>query len=105
MSRIIRRLAVLISQPLPVPGPGRSEKNVSWARRDPYPTAAFQVRGPNLVPGTRRKMISHTPAIGTQAEAIRKTILGPSELARLGAVQIHAEDLADLVANNLHQHP
>src|SRR2546423_322442 len=64
-----------------------------------------QARGQIWFPEPRRKMISHTPAIGTQAEAIRKTILGPSELARLGAVQIHAEDLADLVANNLHQHP
>src|SRR5206468_1678961 len=37
-------------------------------------------------------------------EAIGKAILSACELASVGAIQVHTEDLADLIAHNLNQH-
>jgi len=42
--------------------------------------------------------------IGAEVEAIRQTFAGSSEFALVRAIQVHAEDLANLVPHDLHQH-
>jgi hypothetical protein len=67
--------------------------------------AARGVASPNLVPGTAREMISYAPAIWTEAEAVGESLVRAGKSARIRAVEVHAEDLADLVADDLDQHP
>src|SRR5439155_7139013 len=66
--------------------------------------ASLDVRGPNLVARTRRQMVGHAPAIGTETESIGKTVLSARELSCIRPVEVYAEDLADFVADDLHQH-
>ena len=50
-------------------------------------------------------MEGNPPPVGAEAQAIGKPLAGASELARVGPVEANAEDLADLVAHDLHQDP
>src|ERR1041384_7167406 len=73
-------------------------------RRNQEPFSALHVAGPNLVARGTGEMVGHTPAIRTEAEAIGQTFARTRELARVGSIEVHAEQLANLVAHYLHEH-
>src|SRR6266853_2324203 len=67
--------------------------------------APIDVTGPNLIAARAGNMVRHTAAIRTEAKTIRKTFAYPREFAGVAAVQVHAEDLAALIAYHLNQYP
>src|SRR6185369_13119432 len=49
-------------------------------------------------------MKCHPSPIGAEAEAVRKPLIGSRELPGIRSIEIHAEDLTNLVAHYLYQH-
>ena len=43
--------------------------------------------------------------VGAEAQAIGESLAGPRELAWVGPVEANAEDLADVLAHDLHEEP
>ena len=71
--------------------------------RDPVRTVG--VAGPDLVALRTREVEGDPLAVGTEAQAIRESLAGPRELAWVGPVEANAEDLADVLAHDLHKEP
>ena len=92
---------------------GRDSVVIQW--NDAFLEAVRASRlGPPMV--ARALAVAHTciydawaaydpSAVGTEAQAIGESLAGARELARVGPVETHAEDLADVLANDLHEQP
>ena len=65
--------------------------------------SAVGVARPNLVALARRQMECHAALVRAEAQPVRQSFAGARELAGVGAVEVHAEDLADFIAHNLRE--
>ena len=70
-------------------------------RGDEFAIRAFGVAGPNLIALRTGEVKGDALVIGTDAEAVGQPFAGAREGARVAAVEIHAERLADFAARNL----
>src|SRR5262245_32436249 len=62
---------------------------------------ALRVARPTFVAARAREMKGHAPALWTQAQTVGQTLAHARELERIRAVEVHAEDLPDLIAHDL----
>ena len=97
--------AVDVEDPAAVGRPARAEVEVARFRRDADPVRTIGVTRPDLVTLRACEMVSDPFAVGTQAQAIGKSLAGPRELARVRPVEANAEDLADVLPHDLHEQP
>src|SRR5882724_10355731 len=67
--------------------------------------AAMDVTSPNLVAARAGNMVSDTLTIRTEAKAVRKTFACACEFPGVAAVEVHAKNLAALIAHHLDQYP
>jgi len=74
-------------------------------RGDTDTVRAFDVAGPDLVTLWAGQMIRDAPAVGTQTEPVGEALAQARELARVAAVEVHAENLPALIAHDLHEQP
>src|SRR5438094_10197728 len=66
---------------------------------------AVEVTGPNFVAARAGDMVSHPAAIRTEAETIGKPFADAREFPGVATVEVHAENLAALIAHHLNQDP
>src|SRR5262245_28975291 len=73
--------------------------------RDLNSILTVRVTGPDLI-ATRTGEVKRNPlAVGAQAKSVRQALAALGELAGIGAVQIHIEDLAHPVFDHLDEYP
>lgn len=66
--------------------------------------ASIGIAGPYLVSLRAREMKCNAASVWTDAEPIGQSFASLGEFARIRSVEPHVENLANLVAHNLHQH-
>ena len=96
VSRLFAGTAIHIKNPAPVWRPVRAEVEVARFRGDLGPVGTIGVARPDLVALGTREMVSNPLAVGTEREAIGKSLAGPRELAWVGSVEPNADDVADV---------
>ena len=101
--RVFAGEAVDVEDPAPVRRPTGAEVEVPRLGGDADAVRSVGVAGPDLVALRTREMEGNPPPVGTEAQAIGEALAGASELACVGPVEANAEDLADLLAHDLHQ--
>ena len=102
---VLARVAVYVEDPVPVRRPVRAEVEVPWLGGDPDAIRAVGVAGPDLVALRTCEVERDPQPVGTEAQPIGEPLAGPCEFARVGAVEPDAEDLADVLAYDLHEEP
>src|SRR5262247_4613127 len=72
--------------------------------RDFDPLAARDVASPNLVAGRTRDVPGYALFVRTETETVGQTFARTGELAGISPIEVHAEGLANFVADDLHEH-
>src|SRR5439155_23586039 len=104
MPRIALVVTVLVQNPPSVRRPARAEVKMIRVSDNAHAIRAIGIARPNLVPTRARKMKRHTPPIRAETQAIGQPFTRARELTSVGAIEVHAENLPDLVPHDLHEH-
>ena len=97
------REAIDVEHPLIVGRPTGAEEEVSWLALDFLAISAGQVAGPNLIAFGRGQMKGDPLTVVAETESVGQAFTRLGKVADAGAVEIHADDLSDLVLHDLHE--
>src|SRR2546423_5802538 len=100
MSRVALVMTVLVQNPPSVRRPARAKVKMIRVSDNAHPIRAIRIARPNLVSARTRKMERNAPPIRTETQAIGQSFARTRELTSVGAIQIHAENLPDLVPHH-----
>src|SRR4026209_1268222 len=97
MTRVALEVTVLIQNPLPIRRPACAKVEMIRVTDDAHPIFAVNTRRPDLVAARAREVKRYTASIRAETQSVRQPLAGARELAGIGAVEVHAENLPDLV--------
>src|SRR5260221_431688 len=100
MARIGLELTVHKEQPLAVRRPTWAEVQMIGVTGHEDAVTAVDVASPNLIAARTGDMVGHPSAIRAEAHAVRKPLGQAREFPCIAAIQVHAENLAALVAHH-----
>src|SRR5436190_6507839 len=98
---ITLEVAILGKNPLPIRGPARAEVKMIRMPRDADAIATLNVRCPDLVATRTGEMEGDPSLVGAQTQSVRQSLAAVGKFLRIGAVEVHAENLSDLVPYDL----
>ena len=104
VARILPEVAVQVGEPCSIGRPYGSEVEMFRMGRNEDAAASFEIAGPDLVARRAGQVKGDPPPLPVEAEAIGEAFSRSRELTGIAAIQVHAEDLSDLVAEDLDQH-
>src|SRR5437762_10275919 len=100
MPRVVLVMAVLVQNPPSVRRPARAKVKMIRMSDNAHPIRAIGIARPNLVSARAGKMERHAPPIRTETQAIGQPFTRARELTSVGAIQMHAENLPDLIPHH-----
>ena len=101
---IVLKEAVLEEEPFAIGRPGGAEVEMIGMGGDEFAGSPFGVAGPDLVTLRAGDMEGDALVVRADAETVGQSFAEFCEGAGIGAVEFHAEDLADFAARHLHKH-
>src|SRR3989442_8364821 len=96
-------VTVLVQNPLPVGRPARAKIEMVRVSEDADAICAVRIARPDLVASRAREMERYAPSVRAKTQPVREPFAGPRKLAGVGAIELHAENLPDLVPHDLHE--
>src|SRR5688572_28529668 len=91
-------MVFMVENPLPIRRPTRAEIEMVGMADDAHTVRAIGVARPDFVATRAGQMKRHPPSIRAEAQPVGQPLASARELASVRAVEVHAENLPDLVA-------